>query len=158
MAMSDIDAGGVVYQLRAVLEGVSPLVWRRLLVTADTSIADMHAIVQTVFGWDDDHLHRFTIHGRDYGISYVGGIGFRDDPHQVRLGDFELRQRERFSYEYDFCAGWRLQLRVEDIGDRNPTRRYPVCVGGRRAIPPESCNGAWTSKPNRTGTASSSST
>lgn len=55
------------YQLRVVLRGVSPLVWRRLLVRADSSVADLHAVLQVVFGWDDDHLHRFVIHGVEYG-------------------------------------------------------------------------------------------
>src|SRR5439155_7670615 len=33
----------VLYQLRVVLRGVSPLIWRRLLVRSDSSIADLHA-------------------------------------------------------------------------------------------------------------------
>jgi len=31
----------VVYQLRVVLRGVSPLIWRRLLVRSDSTIADL---------------------------------------------------------------------------------------------------------------------
>jgi hypothetical protein len=30
-----------VYQLRGVLRGVSPLIWRRLLVRSDSTIADL---------------------------------------------------------------------------------------------------------------------
>lgn len=33
-----------IYQLRVVLWGVSPLVWRRLLLASDTSIAELHEI------------------------------------------------------------------------------------------------------------------
>ena len=29
--------------------------------------------------WSGEHLHRFVIHGAEYGISYVDGPGFRDD-------------------------------------------------------------------------------
>jgi len=31
-----------VYQLRVVVRGVSPLIWRRLLIPADTTIAGLH--------------------------------------------------------------------------------------------------------------------
>jgi len=39
-----------------VLRGVSPLIWRRLLVRSDSSIADLHATLQLAFGWSDEHL------------------------------------------------------------------------------------------------------
>ena len=91
-----------VYQLRVVLRGVSPLIWRRLLVPDTTTIADLHAVLQTVFGWADEHLHRFVIHGREYGISRLGGVGFRDNPRRVSLAGFGLRVGERFVYDYDF--------------------------------------------------------
>jgi len=51
-------------------------------------------------GWDGEHLHRFVIHGGEYG-GYVGGVGFRDDPYLVRLVDLGLRPTERFVYDYD---------------------------------------------------------
>jgi len=132
-----------VYQLRVVLRGVSPLIWRRLLVPGTATIADLHAVLQTVFGWADEHLHRFVIHGREYGISYLGGVGFRDNPRRVSLAGFGFRVGERFVYEYDFIDGWRHDIRVEQLVPPEPGRRYPVCIDGRRAGPPEDCGGAW---------------
>jgi hypothetical protein len=40
------------------------MIWRRLLVGSDSSIADLHHTLQIAFGWSDSHLHRFHIHGR----------------------------------------------------------------------------------------------
>jgi len=74
-------------------------------------------------------------------ISYAGGLSFRDDPHEVRLADLGLRAGERFLYEYDFTDGWRHDVRVEQILPLETTRPYPVCTGGRRAVPPEDCGG-----------------
>lgn len=133
----------VVYQLRVVLRGVSPLIWRRLLVRGDSTIADLHATLQTGLGWSDEHLNRFVIHGREYGVSHLGGIAFRDDPRQVRLADLRLRVRERFLYEDDFTDGWQHDVRVEHIVPLVPGQRYPVCIGGRRRVPPEDCGGPW---------------
>ena len=100
MSENGESSPATVYQLRVVLRGISPLIWRRLLVPADITIADLHAVLQVAFGWTGNHLHRFVVHGREYGISYVGGIGFDDDPRQVRLGDLGLRCTERFTYHY----------------------------------------------------------
>jgi len=132
-----------VYQLRVVLHGVSPLIWRRLLVPGTATVADLHAVLQTAFSWADEHLHHFVIHGREYGISYSGGVGFRDDPRRVSLAGFGLRVGERFVYDYDFIDGWRHDIRVEQDTAPKPGRVYPVCTGGRRAGPPEDCGGPW---------------
>ncbi len=61
------SAAPIVYQLRVVLRGISPLIWRRLLVRGDSTIADLHHALQIAFGWTDTHLHRFVIHRKDYG-------------------------------------------------------------------------------------------
>jgi hypothetical protein len=131
----------VVYQLKIALRGISPLIWRRLLVHADTSIADLHHILQLAMGWTDSHLHRFLIHGQEYGIAYEGGIGFADDPRRIRLADFCFRLRERFLYEYDFEDNWQHDLRAEQILEAEAGRIYPVCIGGKRDAPPEECSG-----------------
>jgi Plasmid pRiA4b ORF-3-like protein len=132
-----------VYRLRVVIAGISPLIWRRLEVAAGTTVAGLHAIVQTVFGWSGEHLHRFVIGGTEYGISYAGGPGFRDDARQVRLADLGLREGERFAYEYNFSAAWRVDLRIEQIACAQPGRPYPRCTGGRRVGPPEDWDGPW---------------
>jgi hypothetical protein len=132
-----------IYQLRAVIHGISPLIWRRLLLAAQTTIAELHAIVQTVFGWDGEALHRFDVHGTEYGMYAVGGPWFRDDARTVRLADLGLRPREWCSYEYNFHAGWHVDLRVEQIRAAELGKQYPRCTGGRRAGPPEDWGGPW---------------
>ena len=141
MPENTTPASPTVYQLRVVMHGVSPLIWRRLLVRADTTIAGLHAVLQIAFGWTGTHLHRFVVQGGEYGIGYVGGVGFRDDPHQVHVADLGLRPTERFVYDYDLTDGWRLDLRLEQILVMDPGRVYPRCTGGRRAGPPEASGG-----------------
>jgi len=127
----------MVYQLRVVLREISPLIWRRLLVRAEDSIADLHAALEIAFAWNGCHLHRFVIHGREYGHDSVL------DPREVRLGDLGLRVGERFIYEYDFTDYWVHDIRLEAIHEARPGRRYPVLTEGRRSAPPDGCGGAW---------------
>jgi Plasmid pRiA4b ORF-3-like protein len=133
----------MIYQLKVVLLGISPMIWPRLLVHGDSTIADLHYILQIALGWTDTHLHQFRIQGKKYGIAQIGGIGFRDNPHQVRLADLGLRLGECFFYDYDFGDHWQHQLRVEAILTPEPNRGYPVWVAGQRACPPEDCGGSW---------------
>ncbi len=133
----------MVYQLRVVLRGISPLIWRRLLVRSDSTVADLHSTLQTAFGWSDDHLNRFVIYGREYGVAHIGGVGFADDARRVRLAEFRWRVGERFLYEYDFTDGWRHDVRIEQLLPLEPERLYPACIGGRRQGPPEDCGGPW---------------
>jgi hypothetical protein len=105
LTMTKVNPPGEgIYQLRAVLRGISPLIWRRLLVRSDTTIALLHQVLQVAFGWEDMHLHRFQIRGREYGLYREGGVFFSTDAREVHLCDLGLRRLERFTYEYDLVT------------------------------------------------------
>jgi hypothetical protein len=125
-----------IYQLRVVLRGISPLIWRRMLVHSETTLAHLHTILQILFAWSDEHLHSFHSHGKENGSSGAPTRG-------VRLRDFCLHRGERFRYVYDFGAYWECELRLEAFLPLAPRRVYPVCIGGKRAAPSENCPGAW---------------
>ena len=125
-----------IYQLRVVLRGISPLIWRRVLVHRETTLAHLHTILQILFAWSDEHLHSFHIHGKEYGSSGAPTRG-------VRLRDFCFHHGERFHYIYDFGASWECDIRLEALLPLASRRVYPVCIGGKRAAPPEDCWGAW---------------
>src|SRR5688500_19236421 len=63
-----------VYQLKIVLQGIKPPVWRRVLVPKDCTISLLHETVQIAMGWWNCHLHRFLIRGKEYGVTYEGGV------------------------------------------------------------------------------------
>jgi hypothetical protein len=46
-------------QLNGRLRGVSPPVARRLLVSEQASLAQLHAVLQVAYGWSDKHLYTF---------------------------------------------------------------------------------------------------
>jgi Plasmid pRiA4b ORF-3-like protein len=51
--MESTDTAIEVYQLRIWIRKISPQIWRRLLVRSDNTIAELHDILQIVFGWSD---------------------------------------------------------------------------------------------------------
>lgn len=117
------------------------MIWRRLVVRANNSLADLHYIIQIAFAWSDYHLHRFRIDGKEFGIPRLGGPWYSQDARNVRLSDFHFRVNERFLYEYDLSDGWEHQVRIERFIPPEQLPLYPVCIGGSRAAPPEDCGG-----------------
>jgi Plasmid pRiA4b ORF-3-like protein len=136
--------GNQVYRLRVVLAGISPLIWRQLEVTAATTLAELHRLVQAAFGWSGEHLHRFTVRGTEYAAGDGQGLWAAQNADSVGLGSLGLRVREHFTYDYAFFANlctWRHDLRVQAIEPARPGRSYPWCSGGARSAPPEDCGG-----------------
>jgi Plasmid pRiA4b ORF-3-like protein len=134
--MSQPTEPSSIYQLRIVLREISPLIWRRLLVCSDTTLAHLHTILQIVFDWSGEHLHTFHIHGKDYGSNGA-------DTRHVQLSALRLRRGERFRYIYDYGAPWQCDIRLEARLPQEARRFYPVCIAAKRAAPPEECGGAW---------------
>jgi len=131
-----------IYQFHILICGISPLIWRRLLVRSDQTVADLHYALQIAFGWSDSHLNSFRIHGKDFGVYHIGGPPFDEQASKVHLADFRFRIGERFQYEYDFGDHWQHQIRLERMLSFEPAKTYyPVCIGGKRCVPPEDCGG-----------------
>ena len=118
-----------IYSIKMAFRGVSPMVWRRLRISGDTSLACFHYIIQAAYGWDNEYLHQFHIYGKDYGIGYIGGMSFSDNAHKVYLGDFEFDMNDKFTYEYNFFKPWLIDIRVEDIKDSS-TPTAACCTKG----------------------------
>ena len=57
-----------VYQLKVTVHQSKPPIWRRLLVPGDATLADLHAVLQIAFRWQNYHLHQFTVAGVYYAV------------------------------------------------------------------------------------------
>lgn len=88
------------------------MIWRRLLLCSDHTIADLHYTIQIAMGWDDFHLHQFLIRGKRYGVSRLYGPHFLENGRDVPLHRFQFRPYERFLYEYDFGDRWEHEIRL----------------------------------------------
>ena len=126
-----------IYQLRIVLRGISPLIWRRILVRIGTTLAQLHYMLQSLFDWRNEHLHHFHIFGKEYGSDGA-------DTQHATLHTFGFQRGERFRYVYNYFANWQCDLRLEAVLPYDATRCSPVCIGGKGAAPPEHVQGAWT--------------
>jgi len=135
----------IVYQLKVTLRDSKPPIWRRVLVPENITLYQLHQILQIAMGWTDSHLHMFTIAGEIYGDpedDEFGDLGTKNET-RYRLNQLGLREKAKFSYEYDFGDSWDHTILVEKILPTQKGVHYPVCVTGKRACPPEDVGGVW---------------
>jgi hypothetical protein len=59
------DSQPNVYCVHVWIRWIHPMLWRRFLVRSDSTLADLHAVLQIGFDWTDFHLHRFRIRKKD---------------------------------------------------------------------------------------------
>lgn len=132
-----------IYELKVTLRGISPPIWRRILVPADTTLARLHNVLQVAVGWGNEHLHAFEVDGRQYGPP-MPQTGFEvEDERRVRLDQVLKAPQERLIYEYDFGDGWEHDVVLEKVLAPEPGAKYPAVVAGERAAPPEDVGGVY---------------
>jgi hypothetical protein len=131
-----------IYQFHIALEYIKPLIWRRFLVRDDITLDKLHKIIQAVMGWEDCHLYEFRINGIKYGRPDDAWDDPRiHDDKKVRLRDLELKENQKFDYIYDFGDNWGHEVKLEKILLPESGVKYPKCLEGKRACPPEDCFG-----------------
>ena len=134
----------VLYQLKVTLRDIQPPVWRRIQVWEDSTLAQLHTILQIVMGWEDYHLHQFVIGRRLYSVPDPDDDMYErkvTDERRVLLGEVVPRVGTQFVYLYDFGDGWEHDLLLEAIMLPETATPYPTCISGKRRTPPEDVGG-----------------
>ncbi|MDR9437783.1 MAG: SEC-C metal-binding domain-containing protein [Thiohalophilus sp.] len=128
-----------IYRILVCLRHVEPSVWRRIEVTADTELGDLHSIIQIAMGWEDAHPHAFRIGKRLYGDP-ASLPQAEQDEFDVTLADL-VGEGDTIVYDYDFGDGWEHELKIEQVLVPEAETTSPRCLAGEGACPPEDCGG-----------------
>lgn len=134
-----------ILQLKVTLLGTDPKIWRRLLVPAGLTLAQLHDVLQIAMGWQDAHLHEFRIGQQRFGtpdpMEDVFSGPRTTNEKTVRLSTVLAAPRAKALYIYDFGDDWHHQIVVEKLLPHDPGLTYPFCLAGERQCPPEDCGG-----------------
>ncbi|MBD3193599.1 MAG: plasmid pRiA4b ORF-3 family protein [Candidatus Lokiarchaeota archaeon] len=143
------------YQLKITLRDIRPPIWRRILVSNQLYFADLHHIIQIYFSWGGYHLYEFYYTDPfDPSIRYYIA-GKREWAESSEIEDYyhfmadEIQLCDVFSegqkivyYLYDFGDNWLHKIALEKKFPHKDGFDEPLCVGGKRAAPPEDSGGA----------------
>lgn len=116
--------------------------WRRVALPHGYSFSQLHDIIQTIFGWDNYHLHEW----KAAGILIVADEGDDEDIIEEKFKyesdvslDLILMNEKKLTYSYDFGDGWELTINVEKADADGAEYPQLLEYGGTMAM--EDCGG-----------------
>jgi hypothetical protein len=121
-----------VQQLKVSLPGQC---WRRVLIAENATLATLHHVIIALFGWDNDHLHVFTVGHRQYADPFHE-LEETVPEYTMRLHQALPRPKATISQTYDLGACWQHEIMLEKVLNDHPLQRVE-CVTGEGGDPIE---------------------
>lgn len=139
-----------IYQLKIVLNGMQPQVWRVIQIPETFNFFELHLAIQNAMGWENYHPYQFNIiNNSNNKIEYCVGIPDNEcdievlDSYKSKIRKYFLLDRANYkiTYEYNFEDSWVHDVILEKILQSNKDVIYPTCIDGEFVCPPEDCGG-----------------
>jgi len=130
-----------VYRFQVRLQWMKD-VWRRIELTGDQTLHDLHLAIQEAFDWDNDHLYAFFLSGKawDQATAYESPYGEAErSAAEYRLEHLPLKKGQRLLYIFDFGDDLRHDVKLEAIlpGAAQPGATYPRITEQHGKAPPQ---------------------
>ncbi|MFT5234397.1 MAG: hypothetical protein ACI9UK_001981 [Candidatus Krumholzibacteriia bacterium] len=144
-----------VFQLRVELLMMPLPIWRSIILPTRADFWDLHIAIQDAMGWEDRHLHQFTVDNPETGERQLIGV---PDDNNYYGGDEILSGWEQpvapylnegghpALYTYDFGDDWQHSVVLEGTMNDAGPEALPRCVAGEGICPPEDCGGVLVCK------------
>jgi hypothetical protein len=131
-------------RLHLELKDVKPSIWRQAEISSSLTLTGLHHCIQTLFGWHDSHLWAIHAGSRRFELMEPGFdqvVGKAENPDTTLTSELLHEAGVSILYNYDFGDDWFVLATLEAIVPAAPGVRYPRCLAGERAGPPEDCGG-----------------
>lgn len=135
-----IPFGTTAHTLKVTLRDVKPAVWRRVAVQSETPLPKFAHMLEAAMGWEGHHLHMFDVGGILFGRADEDA-DYQIDERCATMKHLLPKLQSKLLWNYDFGDGWEHDVVVEAIESSQEGKRYPLCLEGKRACPPEDCGG-----------------
>ncbi len=140
-----------VYKFKITLKGMRPKIWRRILVPENMTFGKFSDAILKFMGWKNRHLHSFYVNdpetGRKIEITNPDTWEPCDTTETItsekkcRLNEIFSKKNKKAVYLYDYGDNWEHELLLEKILPRDDDVKYPICIDGQLACPPEDVGG-----------------
>ncbi|MFQ6052150.1 MAG: plasmid pRiA4b ORF-3 family protein [Candidatus Hydrothermarchaeota archaeon] len=112
-------------------------IWRKIAISGECTLEDLHVAIQDAFHFDFDHLYAFFMDGEPWSYDAIYALGCEEGPYvdEIRIGEMELSVGEQFLYLFDFGDEWDFEVRLVEIKKEYPKPSKPKVVESKGEAP-----------------------
>ncbi len=117
------------------------IVERQVVVPVQSTLGDLHGIIQKVFGWTDQHLHEFIDHASNTSYTVLEDF-MEDDLYNAKAVSVKeaFKTGAKWTYIYDMGDYWQHTITVGDVYESSKPFP-PFCTKARGENIPENIGG-----------------
>ncbi len=112
-------------------------VWRRIELSSDHMLLDLHSSIQSAYDFDDDHLYSFFMDGKLWSYEKFTSPYDDEGPHvdEVRIGELGLTVGQNILYLFDYGDMWRFRVELEEIRTEGSKPGKPKIIESKGKSP-----------------------
>lgn len=135
-------------RIKVTLNYTKPKIFRDIVVPWDVTLDVLHDVIQIAMGWEDMHLHEWSLqHGRTE-VFFVDELPDYEIPNTIQYLEKEFRLCDVLSeecrdilYTYDMGDNWAHTVHISRFDYKKPVPFPFHCLDGYGACPPEDSGG-----------------
>lgn len=111
--------------------------WRRIEISADHTLLDLHRAIQKAYSFDDDHLYSFFMDGKAWSHERFISPYEEEGPwvDDVRIGELGLFIGQNILYLFDYGDEWHFRVELEEIRTEGLKPREPKIIEEKGKAP-----------------------
>ncbi|MCX9085875.1 MAG: hypothetical protein OIN87_13875 [Candidatus Methanoperedens sp.] len=106
-------------------------VWRRIKLSSDHTLLDLHDSIQSAYGFDNDHLYCFCMDGKIRSKMRISS----PNVDEVFIGELGLFIGQVILYLFDYGDVWSFRVKLEEIRTEGTKPGEPEIIDSRGESP-----------------------
>ena len=138
------------YEIRTKLRGFRPSIWRRFIISGDSSVETLELAILYMFNVDWGHMYDLYNPETDVRYEHQRNIdamsewGPRDsiNSEETKVSAFNVGDKLLLSYDYG--DGWEFEVNIKKIYDTKEPPKYPHVISGKGLGIIDDIGGVWS--------------
>ncbi len=105
-------------------------VWRKINISFNHSLEDLHLIIQKAFDFDNDHLYSFFMDNKRHSRNAYHSLYSDEGPYtdDAIIGELGLYSGQRILYYFDYGDSWEFTVRLLTINEDGRPPKNPEII------------------------------